>query len=67
MNKNNIFVSIIIPIFNEEKHIADCIESILSQDYPLEQMELILIDGESSDNTVSIINDYLRKYNLKEK
>ncbi len=62
MNKNNIFVSIIIPIFNEEKHIADCIESILSQDYPLEQMELILIDGESSDNTVSIINDYLKKY-----
>ncbi len=62
MNENNIFVSIIIPIYNEEKHISDCIESILNQDYPLEQMELILIDGESSDNTVSIINNYLKQY-----
>ncbi len=62
MTENNIFVSVIIPIYNEEKHIAACIESMIEQDYPSEQMELILADGESSDNTVAIINNYTKKY-----
>ena len=55
-------VSIIIPILNEEKYIDKCIESILKQDYPREDMEAILIDGESQDNTLKIINEYIEKY-----
>ena len=55
-------VSIIIPILNEEKYIDKCIESILKQDYPREDMEAILIDGESQDNTLRIINKYIEKY-----
>lgn len=55
-------VSIVIPILNEEKYIDKCIESILKQDYPREDMEAILIDGESQDNTLKIINEYIEKY-----
>lgn len=54
--KNNFpFVSILIVVYNEEKFIKKCIESILTQDYPKDKYELIIIDGLSTDNTRSII------------
>ena len=61
-SNQDIIVSIIIPILNEENYIAKCIESIVSQDYPKENMEAILIDGDSSDKTVEIIKSYIEKY-----
>ena len=62
MEEKEIIVSIVIPILNEEKYIDKCIESILSQDYPKEHMEAVLVDGESQDRTVEIINTYIEKY-----
>ena len=55
-------VSLICPIYNEEKHILNCIESILMQDYPLDLIEFLLIDGLSKDRTREIINEYVVKY-----
>lgn len=55
-------ISIICPIYNEERYIADCIESILQQDYNQEDMEVLLIDGMSTDRTREIIKDYTNKY-----
>lgn len=55
---SNVVVSIVIPILNEEKYIANCIESILEQDYPKEKLELVLVDGISSDDTLAIIERY---------
>jgi glycosyltransferase involved in cell wall biosynthesis len=49
-------VSIITVCFNSAKTIRDTIESVLSQDYP--DIEYIVIDGGSSDETISIINEY---------
>lgn len=51
-------VSVIIPVFNEEKYIRKCIDSIISQDYSLKSMEVLFIDGGSIDKTVDIINSY---------
>ena len=49
-------VSIITSCFNREKTIAQAIESVLSQDYP--DIEYIVVDGASKDNTLAIINRY---------
>lgn len=51
-------VSIICPVYNEEKYIDMCVMSILSQDYPQESLEMFFIDGRSTDNTVEILRKY---------
>lgn len=55
-------ISVICPIFNEEKYIAKCIDSILVQDYPKENLEMIFIDGMSTDRTRDIVLDYAVRY-----
>ena len=57
-NQNFPLVSFLIPTYNEEKCIGKCLESILDQDYPLEKLEVIVIDGLSSDKTVEITRNY---------
>ncbi|MDD5571498.1 MAG: glycosyltransferase family 2 protein [Bacteroidales bacterium] len=58
------FVTIVIPFRDEEKFIAKCIDSVLENDYPRESMEIILVDGLSTDNSVNIINDYIKKHSF---
>lgn len=55
-------LSVICPIYNEEKYIADCIESILCQDYPKDNLEVIFADGMSTDNTRQIVAQYTAIY-----
>ena len=55
-------VSVVMPVYNEEKYIDKCIRSLLLQDYPLEDMEWIFVDGGSQDNTVRILNGYAELY-----
>lgn len=64
MNKksNGIFVSVIVPIRNEEKYIDKCIQSILKQDYSLNCLEVIFVDGLSKDRTREIIKNYIQEY-----
>ena len=52
-------ITVICPIYNEEKYIARCIESIMEQDYPKEDMEVLFVDGMSTDRTREIIREYL--------
>ena len=51
-----------MPIYNEEKYICKCINSILEQDFSQEDMELLLVDGMSTDRTRDLIQPYLRQY-----
>jgi glycosyltransferase involved in cell wall biosynthesis len=49
-------LSVVIPIYNEERYIEQTIQLIQSQDYPEDKLEILVIDGESEDRSVEIIN-----------
>jgi glycosyltransferase involved in cell wall biosynthesis len=51
-------VSIIIPCRNEEGYIEGCLDSILASDYPQDQLEVLVVDGRSSDRTREILTGY---------
>jgi succinoglycan biosynthesis protein ExoA len=55
-------VSFLIPILNEEKTLADCLDSLLSLEYPAEKMEILLALGNCTDNTRKIADDYAKKH-----
>lgn len=52
------FVSIVVVTKNEEKHIKNCLESLMSLDYPKEKYEVIVVDGNSTDKTREIVRKY---------
>ena len=58
-------VSLIVPVYNEEKYINQFINSILLQDYDRKKVEIIFIDGNSKDKTKQVIEEKLSKENLK--
>ena len=55
-------LSVICPIYNEEEYINQCIESILMQDYPKNDLEILFVDGMSKDKTRDIVKEYSEKY-----
>ena len=55
-NKENIFISIVMPTYNSAEFIEKSIESVLSQTY--KYFELLIIDNNSTDNTSQIISKY---------
>lgn len=57
-------ISVIIPVFNQERYIGRCIRSILDQSLPLSDYEIIVIDDCSHDNTLKILNKFSDQINL---
>lgn len=59
--KNTIIkISVIIPIFNMEKYLEECLESVLKQ--TLNEVEIICVDDGSKDNSLAILNRYAEQY-----
>ncbi|MDH5507683.1 MAG: glycosyltransferase family 2 protein [Anaerolineae bacterium] len=60
------FVTIILPIRNEAKYIQRCLVSVIDQDYPADQLEILVVDGMSDDGTRDIVQSFQQKHpNLK--
>lgn len=61
MNKS-VLLSIVIPVYNVECYLKECIESILKQTYDVEEVEVLLIDDGSTDKSGIICDNYESKY-----
>lgn len=57
-------LSVICPIYNEVKYIDVCIQTILLQDYPKNDLEVVFVDGMSQDGTRDIIQKYIDQYSF---
>lgn len=55
-------LSIILPVYNVEKFISDCLESLEAQDLPKEEYEIVCVDDGSPDNSAQVIEEYQKKY-----
>jgi succinoglycan biosynthesis protein ExoA len=62
MPNHSLQVSVLLPVRNEAPFIAACLDSILRQDFPPENIEILVIDGDSGDDTRSIVEDYRKKH-----
>lgn len=68
MNGNRLpLVTLIVPMRNEEQFIERCLTSIARQDYPPDLLEVLVMDGESTDRSPEIVNNLARSvpYSLK--
>ena len=52
-------LSVICPIYNEETYVARCLASIQAQDFPQDELEVLFVDGMSTDRTREIIQSFL--------
>ena len=55
-------VSVILPVRNEEEYIESCVYSIFKQDYPIDKMEVVFVDGCSEDRTVELLHQLSAQY-----
>ena len=57
-------LSVIVPCRNEIRYIGKCVESILAQDFPKNDMEVLFVDGMSTDGTRDLLADYCSQYDF---
>ena len=53
-------ISVVVPIYNVEKYLPECIESVQNQSYM--NLEIILVDDGSPDNSGKIADEYAKKF-----
>ena len=64
MKKKQIKISVIIPIFNQEKYIGRCLRSILSQSFDESFYEVIVVDDGSNDYSIKILEAFSDKIKI---
>lgn len=55
-------ISVIIPVYDVEEYISECIESIINQTLGIENIELIIVNDCTPDNSMEIVEEYASKY-----
>jgi len=54
-------ISILIPVYNESRYIEQCLTTVLSNDFEDLEYEILVIDGQSSDDTVQIVETFVQR------
>ena len=55
-------LSFIVPVYNVEKYLRKCVDSLLSQDMPQNEYEIILVEDGSTDNSAALCDEYNRMF-----
>lgn len=55
-------ISVIIPCYNVEKWVGRCLESVVTQDFGLDRIEIICVDDCSTDSTLDVLKEWESKY-----
>lgn len=57
-------VTVIVPCRNEARYIGACLDSILASAYPADSLEVLVVDGRSTDNTKKVVAEYSARHSL---
>jgi len=55
-------VTIVMPMYNEQNHISTCLKSLVEQDYDQNALEILVVDGMSSDGSRAIVLEWRQEY-----
>ena len=55
-------ISVVIPVYNVEEYIAECLDSITNQTIGIENIEVIIVNDKTPDNSMAIVEEYASKY-----
>ncbi|MDD7227217.1 MAG: glycosyltransferase, partial [Firmicutes bacterium] len=58
--KNDVKLSVIIPMYNVQNYVKECLDSLVNQTF--KDMEIIVVDDGSTDDSVKIVSEYEKKY-----
>lgn len=59
---NNILISVIVPIYNVEDYIEECIQSLINQTF--QRFEVLFVDDCGTDGSIKVINDYISSHKI---
>lgn len=59
MNSSDVLISIVIPVYNTEKYLLECVQSAINQ--TLKNIEIIIVNDNSSGNCIEIVSEYQKK------
>ena len=59
MNKSSVKISVIIPVYNVEAYLKECLDSFLNQE--LKEIEVICVNDGSTDNSLNVLKEYQQK------
>lgn len=56
------FLSLIVPVYNAEKYLPECLDSLLRQDLPRDAYEILCVNDGSKDGSLAVLQDYQTRY-----
>ncbi len=60
-------ISVVVPLFNAERYVGQCIQALLTQDYPTDAYEILMVDNNSTDRSATIVRQHRRIRLLSER
>ena len=61
-SSNGPLITIVLTTFNSERVIEKTLKGVIEQDFPLNRVELVIVDGVSKDNTLKVIREFIKHY-----